>query len=524
MTPSSAPVRADLVPLDERLRYLRVLRTLLAGATILFALLLRSSLINSLPAIAVGALVYLAAAFSFEAVWRLLNRRGLWIFGLLLMLDGVFLAWANYETGGSSSPVRYLVLVHLSAVALLASYRTALKLALWHSMLAFVVYYGRQAGFLSPLRGGHPALVLEYHRMAGFIIAFWMLTLVICTLSAVNERELRRRRVDLEALAAMGRALEDADDVVAVSNVLLQSLGATFGFERLALFDAPERQFHLLSCLDLDDAVVGDFSASPNSVLAQACVTRSTQLVQALDPTTDAWLTAVMRGARNLLVVPLVAEGRAVAVVVAQTGLRPGSRIERRVVATTERFTSHAALALRNAVLLQRMAEMAATDGLTALANRRSFDEALARDIARAERMDTRLSIVLLDLDNFKALNDTYGHVVGDGVLSQVAAVLREYGREYDTVARYGGEEFAVVLPGCSNAVAMHVAERLRAAVDEAPTEVPVTASCGVATFPIDATDARGLIQAADEGLYASKRAGRNRVTSATDARSAAVS
>jgi diguanylate cyclase (GGDEF)-like protein len=219
-----------------------------------------------------------------------------------------------------------------------------------------------------------------------------------------------------------------------------------------------------------------------------------------------------------------VAERRTVAVIVAESGLRAGSRIERRVVDTTERFAAHAALALRNAVLHERMLEMAATDGLTSLANRRSLDEALARDISRAERTEGRLSVVLLDLDHFKTLNDTHGHLVGDNVLRSVAATLREFGREYDTVARYGGEEFAVVLPGCSAAVARHVAERLRAAVESAETEVPVTVSCGVATYPADGTDAKALIQAADVGLYASKRAGRNRVTAAGQARTPAAS
>jgi diguanylate cyclase (GGDEF)-like protein len=325
--------------------------------------------------------------------------------------------------------------------------------------------------------------------------------------------------VDLEALAAMGRALEDAGDVVAVSNVLLESLVGTFGFPRVALFDAPERGYRLLSCRGIVDAMVDDFAPGGGSVLAEVSVRRTTRLVSALDATADPWLAAVFPSAVNLLVVPLVAEGRPIAVLVAESGLRTSSRIERRIVATTERFTAHAALALRNAVLLERMSEMAATDGLTSLANRRSFDEALARDISRASRTDGRLSVVLLDLDHFKRLNDTYGHLVGDNVLREVAAVLSDYGREYDTVARYGGEEFAIVLPGCSSTVALQVAERLRQAVEEANTDVPVTASCGVATFPTDGFDARSLLQAADEGLYASKRHGRNKVTSATDAR-----
>jgi len=164
---------------------------------------------------------------------------------------------------------------------------------------------------------------------------------------------------------------------------------------------------------------------------------------------------------------------------------------------------------------------MAVTDGLTQLANRRSFDRSLERELGRASRTDGRLSIVLLDIDHFKRLNDSHGHVVGDAVLRQVATALKECGREYDTIARYGGEEFAAVLPGCSQGLALQVAERLRAAIEEASTEVTVTASAGVATYPYDGIDADSLLSAADQALYASKRSGRNRVTSAEQARGA---
>jgi diguanylate cyclase (GGDEF)-like protein len=188
-------------------------------------------------------------------------------------------------------------------------------------------------------------------------------------------------------------------------------------------------------------------------------------------------------------------------------------------VATTERFAAHAALAMRNADLLERVQQMAVTDGLTALANRRSFDRALERELQRAVRTNGRLSVVLVDIDHFKGLNDSHGHLVGDTVLRQVAAALRECGREYDTIARYGGEEFAAVLPGCTPGLALQVAERLRRAVEEAPTDVAVTASAGVATFPYDGVDAASLVQAADEALYAAKRAGRNLVRCAEQAR-----
>jgi two-component system cell cycle response regulator len=519
MSTAGQRTTTDLVPLDERLLYLRVLRAVIAAATVLDAALLPQLLRKPFLTVAVFALAYLGVCLAAEAFWRLLNRRGLWLFGGLLMLDGVFLAWAMYLTGGSNGPLRYLVLVHLGAVTLLASYRTGVKLALWHSLLQLCVFYAERAGILKGLVGNASD---EWYRIIAFIVALWTLTLTIASLAAVNERELRRRRFELEQLATMGRGLEEAHDPLAVGDVLLDTLAETFNFRRMALFEVVDDSPRLLTCRNLLDAMVTDFTLGAGSVLATAATQRDTLLVSELDPSVDAWLAAIMPDARNVAVVPLAADA-VVGVLVAETGRRPGSRIERRVVATTERFASHTALAMRNANLLERMQQMAVTDGLTQLANRRSFDRALDRELQRATRTDGRLSVVLIDIDHFKQLNDTHGHLTGDTVLRQIAAALRECGREYDTIARYGGEEFAAVLPGCSSALAVQVAERLRRAVEEGPTDVPVTASAGVATYPYDGIDVESLLGAADRALYSAKHAGRNLVYSAERARAVTV-
>src|SRR3954466_10759135 len=506
----------DVVSLDERLLYLGVLRAVIAGATVLDAALLPGALRQPFTVIGSFALAYLVVCLIAEAVWRLMKRRGLWLFGSLLILDGIYLAWASYLTGGSTGPLRYLVLVHLGAVTLLASYRTGVKLALWHSLLQLVVFYAVRSGLLG---GAFTDSTGEWYRTLAFIIALWTLTLTIASLAAVNERELRRRRYELEQLAQMGRGLEDAEDPLGVGDVLLDTLADTFGVERRALVEViDDIAPRLLTCRNLLDAVVANFTLGPGSVLATAYEERRTLLVQDLDPEVDTWLAALMPDARNVAIVPLVADA-VVGVLVCETNEKSGGRIERRVVATTERFAGHAALAMRNANLLERMQQMAVTDGLTELANRRSFDRSLDRELQRATRTDGRLSVVLLDIDHFKNLNDTHGHLVGDNVLREIAAALAECGREYDTIARYGGEEFAAVLPGCSSALAVQVADRLRRAVEESSSDVAVTASAGVATYPYDGVDAGSLLQAADQALYASKRSGRNTVRSAEQAR-----
>src|SRR5204863_6445885 len=140
-----------------------------------------------------------------------------------------------------------------------------------------------------------------------------------------------------------------------------------------------------------------------------------------VDPTTDAVLTELLPACGNLVLIPLSAEGRAIAVLVGEHGYRSGSRIERRVVAMLEQFVAHAALALRNAWLLEQVRDLAATDGLTRIGNRRTFEETLDREVARAAGTGEQMSLVMVDIDHFKRLNDTHGHQRGDDVLRRVA-------------------------------------------------------------------------------------------------------
>jgi diguanylate cyclase (GGDEF)-like protein len=168
----------------------------------------------------------------------------------------------------------------------------------------------------------------------------------------------------------------------------------------------------------------------------------------------------------------------------------------------------------------RRVASQAATDGLTGLANRRSFDDELALEWRRAERIDDSLALVLIDLDNFKSINDQLGHQAGDAVLRRVAAILDSGARQVDLAARYGGEEFAVLAPETDLAGATKLAGRLRADLEAAAIELPdggevnVTASFGVA-IKGDLDRPEQLVAAADEALYEAKRAGKNRVAAA---------
>jgi diguanylate cyclase (GGDEF)-like protein len=163
-------------------------------------------------------------------------------------------------------------------------------------------------------------------------------------------------------------------------------------------------------------------------------------------------------------------------------------------------------------------------DWLTGLYNRRHFHYLLSQEISRAERYARPLSLLLMDSDNLKTVNDTYGHHAGDHLLATLAGLLRTETRLSDTVVRYGGDEFVILLPDTDPIGARFLAERLRAAVEQVEfvwqnQRIPISVTIGLASLPQDAIDGASLIARADAALYAGKRAGRNRVVTYPEAR-----
>ncbi len=168
----------------------------------------------------------------------------------------------------------------------------------------------------------------------------------------------------------------------------------------------------------------------------------------------------------------------------------------------------------------RRLAHTAATDALTGLRNRRTFDERLGEELSLMRRMAAPLSLLMIDVDHFKSYNDSYGHPAGDQALQAVARAFAQSARASDLVTRYGGEEFAVILPNTGAAPAAELAARVRVAVAACDWEhAPLTVSMGIATLEPDAgADAADLVARADRALYAAKNAGRDRCIQAASA------
>lgn len=179
-------------------------------------------------------------------------------------------------------------------------------------------------------------------------------------------------------------------------------------------------------------------------------------------------------------------------------------------------MSAHISLAIEN----NRLYEISVLDGLTNIYNRRYLEQRLAEEVAYSKRYGKPLSLIMLDIDFFKRLNDTYGHQAGDYVLKQVSQSLSEALREYDVVARFGGEEFAIILPTTPKQKGGSIAERLRLGVCQSEycfkdQNIECSISLGVSAFPDDAQDTDGLVAAADKALYKAKESGRNQVATA---------
>jgi two-component system cell cycle response regulator len=181
-----------------------------------------------------------------------------------------------------------------------------------------------------------------------------------------------------------------------------------------------------------------------------------------------------------------------------------------------------AGIAVDNVLLHREAQRLSVTDPLTGAGNLRHMTTTLAREVERATRFERPLALLLLDLDHFKRVNDTFGHTVGDAVLRELARRLHECVREVDTVARYGGEEFVIICPETDAEGAASLADRVCATVREndfivGEDAVPVTVSVGVASLPIDGVASGDLVRSADDALYAAKHDGRDRWRSASD-------
>ena len=223
-------------------------------------------------------------------------------------------------------------------------------------------------------------------------------------------------------------------------------------------------------------------------------------------------------GTGSRMCIPLISFGQTLGVVVLESD-RAGA-FNRNDMQPLESMADICATAIQNAHYVERVKQLAYLDGLTGIFNRRFFELRIAEEIERARRFNIGMGVIMIDLDQFKRLNDEFGHLLGDEVLRQVSSLFHQQLRKIDVVCRYGGEEFAILLSQTSPQHSLAVAEKLRRMVEawQFPgVPRPVTISAGTANYPEHGTTRDELVKAADAGLYAAKQSGRNRVCLAPD-------
>ena len=506
--------RADYTALSERMVLLVALRVGLAAVVAAWSALRPEVLGIPMDLIAAGCGGYLVAAFVAEWARRAAGKYGYAFLTVMLLVDGVFLAWAMYCTGGTQSPIRFLIYLHLVAVSLLGSYRTGLKVALWHSLLLFVVLYAQAAQLVPPV-DVIPGREIEFDRMPVLnVTSFWLFALATSVFSAMNERELRNRRADLETLVDLGARLDDVTDPVMQSHIILDGLAARFGFERGVVIGASAGRTVLLAARGA--ASEPTIAVDPDHVIELAWSRKDMLPVKKFDAARNPFLTSILPGARSLLVSPLIADGRPLGAVVIEHRSRFG--VEKRVASVLGQLCAIAALNLRNAVLLRHVQDLAERDSLTGAANRRMFEVSLERVLTaapeRRPRHEPVTAVLFIDLDDFKIVNDSLGHAAGDALLVAVTERISASVRDGDLVARLGGDEFAVLTadsPDLKRSIAMaeRLVRELRVPYSIGPKQISVTASIGIASAH-GATDlSSDVVRNADVAMYMAKANGK---------------
>ncbi len=389
-TTGPGPVASDFVSLGYRMHSLLALR--LGFAVVAFVAGAFGLGDPVRPGLVASSALYVVLEVAAELIRRRGRGRRLGVLAFGVLLDGLYLTWITYLTGGVLSPFQAFIYVHVIAVSLLASYRTGLKVAVWNSLLLLVVANAEVSGALPgsrPLLGGIGAVASPTRAWAITIVTLWGVAIATATLSAVNERNLRRKRADLTALTRTVAALAASDATDEITDILMDGLHDTFGVGRSLVLASPMGDLALLASRGIPD---GALAPGTDDIVERALTTRSVQLVRRLDPERDPRLSALLPDAHNLLVVPLFLAGgfRLGALVV--EGADRGDRIGGWTLDLIQQFASHAAVRLHNAWLLDdnrhKLEEI-----------RRLKDELLVQNLSleseaieRAEELDERLA------------------------------------------------------------------------------------------------------------------------------------
>lgn len=350
-------------------------------------------------------------------------------------------------------------------------------------------------------------------------IVFLDMGIAIDTYIDADRQAIRGKTEQLDALNQVAIVISSSLGLQAVLDRIMRS-GIALSASKaacIAFYDEESQRFEEWHTQGLSAHFIKNMSFRPGGLADEAFA--SGNHVASNDRTeTRHKLSALARdeGILGFVCLPLVSHSRRLGVLYLYRHDRDTFLPEEIELLTT--YSHLAAGALENARLHARTLSLATTDTLTGLFNRRALEERLNGEMQRSRRYGKSFSLLMLDIDRFKQVNDRYGHPAGDAVLKQLAAILKKQTRDVDSVARYGGEEFAIVAPESDGSSAKLVGERICKAVARAAfilpggREIGVTVSIGIACFPRCADGVETMVERADQALYMAKRDGRNRV------------
>lgn len=332
-----------------------------------------------------------------------------------------------------------------------------------------------------------------------------------------RERQARARAAALGRITRMAASRHEPESLLqAVAPELLALSGA----DRVIIYARPPREDVLVPMADAgttaeEEEAVRGLSLDLGAPALRPLVESPSPLAFHVERDAPPRSITPFQNVYAMLVIPLAVESKLLGAV-ALVCLQRSRACDAVQADFLQDVAQQVALGMENARLFSALSQMASTDELTRLANRRRFTESLRMEMARMRRSETPLSLIMADADHLKAINDAHGHPAGDAAIRHVADAIRKGGRETDMAARLGGEEFALLLPGTDAVGAVKAAERIRKALASSaiPTVGTVTVSMGVATAPEDAAGEEELVRVADARLYAAKARGRNQVCS----------
>jgi len=327
---------------------------------------------------------------------------------------------------------------------------------------------------------------------------------------------------NISILYNIGQAMNFIDDLKRLIQLILAKAIQTIGAERgsLMLYDSATNELVIKVVYGLPDKEIekrineGQVECTRIKVgegIAGDAFQNKKAIITNLGENDPRFFQSYLSNVQSLLCIPLIVKEESIGVINI-TNKKNENFFDQDDLDFMGALANQAAIAISNAQLY----ELAITDSLTKLYIRRHFEFQIENEIKRSTRYNHHLSLLMMDIDNFKAINDTYGHQMGDEMLKKVSQVILNTIRKIDMAARYGGEEFAVILPETHKENAKKIAERLRKKISDisittkSGTEVKPTISIGVASFPVDADSKIDLIGLADEALYFAKKSGKN--------------